>query len=114
MSDLTFLEKNQLEELFQMKSGYVLDFNNRTFQGFVADTVNRNIDDPKYHAISGSKAHRLRQFWEIEPSHVVGKLIEKLIEYARSVCIGEKSLITLDRLTSTSCERIKCAIFLGK
>lgn len=107
MADLTFLEKYHLEELFQMRSGYVLDFNNRTFQGFVADAVGKDIEDSKYQAVSGSKAHRLRKFWEIEPNHIVGKLIEKLIHRAKSIFAGDKSLIekaekVAERLVSDS------------
>ncbi len=44
MSDLTFIEKNALEKLFQMGGGYVLDFTNRTFHEFVADAVGKDID----------------------------------------------------------------------
>ena len=44
MSDLTFLEKKDLEKLFDMGSGYVLDFTDRTFQEFVADTVAKDIE----------------------------------------------------------------------
>ena len=43
MSDLSFTEKARLEKLFGMSSGYVLDFSNRTFQEFVADSVQRDI-----------------------------------------------------------------------
>ena len=39
MADLTFIERNQLERLFGMGSGYVLDFSNRTFQEIVAARI---------------------------------------------------------------------------
>lgn len=81
MSDLSLIEKNKLERLFGMSSGYVLDFSNRTLQGFVADSVARNIYDQKYNYESGSKANRLRAFWNVEPNHRVGKLIDDLLEY---------------------------------
>jgi hypothetical protein len=35
MADLTFTERQKLEQLFGMGSGYVLDFTNRTFADFV-------------------------------------------------------------------------------
>ncbi len=35
MSDLTSIEKLKLEKLFDMESGYVLDFSNRTFGNFI-------------------------------------------------------------------------------
>ncbi len=83
MSDLSFVEKNLLEKLFQMGSGYVLDFSNRTLTEFVADSTGRDIYDAKYNQASGSKANRLRAFWAEEPNHVVGKLIADLIAYCR-------------------------------
>ena len=84
MSDLTFIEKNKLEKLFQMSSGYVLDFSNRTFAEFIVESTGREIYDPRYERGSGSKANRLRAFWAVEPNHVVGKLITELLDYCRS------------------------------
>jgi len=93
MSDLTFLERNQLEKLFQMGGGYVLDFSNRTFHEFVSDAVRRDIEDPKYNYASCSKANRLRQFWKIEPNPIVGTLIRAMIDYASTVRNVDRSLI---------------------
>lgn len=92
MSDLTFLERSQLENLFGMGGGYVLDFSNRTFQEFVADSVGLDIDDPKYSYASGSKANRLRQFWKTESNHTAGRLIEALIAYSLSNDSGDEQL----------------------
>jgi len=64
MSDLTSIEKIKLEKLLEMGSGYVLDFSNRTFQKFVLENLNIDIYDEKYNYSSGSKANRLRGFWE--------------------------------------------------
>jgi Abortive infection C-terminus len=83
MADLLFIEKRKLEQLFGMSSGYVLDFSNRTFAEFFADTLRVNIFDEKYSAASGSKANRLRAFWTAEPNYRVGKLLSALIEHAR-------------------------------
>ena len=83
MANLTFLEKNKLEKLFGMGSGYVLDFSNRTFQEFIADSTGRDIFDQKYEYASGSKANRLRAFWSKEPNHVVGKLLSDLLDYCK-------------------------------
>lgn len=82
MSDLTYAEKKTLERTLDMGSGYVLNFSNRTFEEFVADSSGKNINDPKYEYRSGSKANRLRAFWDAEPNHIVGKLLEDLITYA--------------------------------
>jgi hypothetical protein len=83
MSNLTFIEKQKLEKLFEMGGGYVLDFTNRTFAEFVGESTGRDIDDAKYDYDSGSKAKRLRAFWKEEPNHLVGKLIHDLLEYCR-------------------------------
>lgn len=80
MADLTFLERTQLEHLFGMGGGYVLDFSNRTFREFIAISTGRDISDQKYNYASGSKANRLRAFWRDEPNHVVGKLLSALLD----------------------------------
>ena len=66
-----------------MGSGYVLDFSNRTFAEFVDESVRRDIYDSRYEYGSGSKANRLRGFWNIEGNNLVGKLIGDLIEYGK-------------------------------
>jgi hypothetical protein len=57
MSDLTFNEKRKIEQFLGMKTGYVLDFSDRTFREFVSDATGRNIFDEKYNYASGSKAN---------------------------------------------------------
>jgi hypothetical protein len=81
MADLTFREKRILEEFLGMGSGYVMAFSDRTFREFVVDSTGEDIDDPKYHLGSGSKANRLRAFWKDEPNQVVGKLISDILAY---------------------------------
>ncbi len=81
MADLTSLDKIKIEKLFNMESGYVMDFSNRTFQEFIASNVNRDIYDEKYNSGTGSKANRLRAFWSIESNHLTGKLLKALLEY---------------------------------
>jgi len=83
MSNLTPIEKRKLEKLFGMGSGYVITFSNRTFQEFIMDNYRIDIYDSKYEYGSGSKANRLRAFWNIEQNHLVGKLISDMLEYWR-------------------------------
>lgn len=83
MSDLNNQEKRKFERLFGMSSGYVFDFSNRTFAEFIEDTVGRNIFDDKYNYGSGSKANRLRGFWNEEPNHLTGRLLCELIAYGQ-------------------------------
>jgi len=101
MSDLTFIEKTKLERLFQMDGGYVLNFSNRTFAEFVAESTGRDIYDAKYDYASGSKANRLRAFWTQEPNYLVGKLVHDLLQYCRPAA-GDPGQ---DRLFE-ECERI--------
>ena len=67
MADLTVSEKRAFERLLGMGSGYVLHFSNRTFSEFVMDSTGREIYDSRYDYGSGSKANRLRGFWNEEP-----------------------------------------------
>ncbi len=91
MADLTNLEKRNLEKLFGMGSGYVLDFSNRTFDEFVLDSIRKSIFEEKYSVGSGSKANRLRGLWAAEPNYVVGKLLSDLIAYAAEPGIKPES-----------------------
>src|SRR5438874_2024817 len=82
MSDLTPMERVKLERLFRMHSGYVLNFTNRTFFAFVVETTRRDIDDPRYGG--GSKASRLRAFWQMEPNRVIAKLTQAMIDQTQT------------------------------
>jgi Restriction endonuclease len=66
-----------------MGGGYVLDFSNKTFQEFILENVNIDVDNDKYFYKGSSKANRLRAFWEKESNPIVGELVEHLIEYWR-------------------------------
>lgn len=78
MSDLTAIEKRKLERALGMESGYVLDFSNRTFQEFFLDTVGIDIYDSKYEYASGSKANRMRAFWDRESNYLVSQVLDVL------------------------------------
>jgi hypothetical protein len=78
MAKLKSSEKLKLESYFEMKSGYVCDFSNRTFEEFVLEHTGVEIYSDKY---SGSKATRLRAFWDKEPNYLVAKLLGEMIEY---------------------------------
>jgi len=81
MSDLTFIEKRKFEQLLGMSSGYVSNFSNRTFAELVLSSTGFNIYDSRYEYESGSKANRLRAFWEKEPNAVVGKLMSDVLDF---------------------------------
>jgi hypothetical protein len=81
MADLTYIERANIENFLGMKSGYVMDFSDRTFQEFVCETVGLDIDNEKYHYASNSKANRLRQFIKVESNYTFGKLLSAFCDY---------------------------------
>jgi hypothetical protein len=107
MSDLTSIEKLKLEKLLEMNSGYVLDFSNRTFQEFILETSNIDIYDEKYNYQSGSKANRLRAFWKQETNHIVGELLEKLLEYWKiKKLIAQRAIKPEEETLFNECQKI--------
>ena len=84
MSNLTSLEKRKLEQFLGMETGYVLNFSNRSFAEFVRDSTGHDIYDSRYDYGSGSKANRLRAFWQKEDNGVVGKLISDILDYSEA------------------------------
>ena len=64
-----------------MASGYVIDFNNRSFQDFIYTSSKKDILSDKYASKGTSKANRLREFWDTENDIIVGKLLSELLEY---------------------------------
>ncbi len=81
MARLSTNEKQVLEKLFQMGGGYVLNFSDRTMGEYFHDDVGINIYNERYNYASGSKANRMRGFWQVGNDSQVGKSISKLIEY---------------------------------
>ena len=43
MANLSYREKADLEALFEMQSGYVMDFSNNSFARFVGDVINLDV-----------------------------------------------------------------------
>jgi hypothetical protein len=82
MSTLTTLEKRVLEQVLGMGGGYVLHFSDRTFRDFFLDVVGLDVYDKKYALSSGSKANRMRAFWNLESDHRVATVLETLLKYA--------------------------------
>ena len=80
MAQLKTTEKRYFENLFNMESGYVLDFSNHEFARLINDTVGLNIYDSKYEYIGNSKAKRLRAFWALETDFIVGIVLSEMLE----------------------------------
>ncbi len=90
MAELHYKEKFLIEKLFEMPSGYVMDFSNRTFEEFIYESIRINIYDDKYFYESGSKANRLRGFFSEEPSYKVGELLTALLDYWHTKAIAKE------------------------
>lgn len=87
MADLSFNDKQILENILDMKSGYVLDFSNRSFQEIVNDATGLDIYLEKYQDKGTSKANLLRSFWAKESDQAVSKLLFAFAHYWRNVMV---------------------------
>lgn len=107
MSDLSSIERLKFEALFDMETGYVLDFSNNTFSAFTLENIGLDIFDEKYDYRSGSKANRLRKFWQEETNDVVGKLLLALLEYwlAKKQINGDE-ISSRDQTLYDECQKI--------
>lgn len=86
MANLSFIDKQLIEDVLQMGGGYVLDFSNRTFDEFMTEVIGESIY-AKYEYMS--KANLLRRFIKDYPDAYIGKMIILAINYMRS-----KNLVT--------------------
>ena len=80
MANLSYTEKEAIENLLEMKTGYVSDFSNRQFDDFMFTTCKIRIYSDKYSINGNSKACRLRAFWDIEEDLIVGKILQELVK----------------------------------
>ena len=82
MATISSKDRNLLTKYFQMDSGYVLDFSNRTFANFFEE-FEIDIEDEKYslNYSSSSKGNRMKGFWDLEDNQTVGNVLLGLIEH---------------------------------
>lgn len=78
---LKSIELEVIDEIFDMKSGYVLDFTNRTFEEFFSDELNIEIYHDKYDADGSSKAKRLRCLLKVATDQERVKILISLWKY---------------------------------
>ena len=83
MSTLEYQEKRRLEQLFNMSSGYVLGYSDRTFGNLIGDVAGIDIHADEYLSNGTSKANKFRTFWEKESDTSVGKVILELVRECR-------------------------------
>jgi hypothetical protein len=77
---LTHIEKQKLERELGMSGGVVLDFSNRTFEEFFREVVGVSIYHSRYDRGSGSKANRMRAFWDVATTEQLRLLFNGLLE----------------------------------
>ena len=75
------IEMRLLEELTGMRTGYVLDFSDKTFEEFFAAEVGINIYDDAYAEFGGSKGKRLRGFLTRAQRATIVRALAALWEY---------------------------------
>jgi hypothetical protein len=80
MPTLSNIEKQRLERALVMGGGYVLSFSNSSFYEFFRDTVGIEIGHQRYERGSGSKANRMRAFWDTAETSQILRVLETLIE----------------------------------
>lgn len=81
MANIEYIEKDCFEELFGMRTGYVLDFSNQGFQEFVFEKIHLDIY-AKYQGLS--KAKILRRIISDYDNVTVGKLLLELMRYMQA------------------------------
>ena len=70
-----------IDKVFEMESGWVLNFVNKTFAEFFREELGVNIDNPYYAQQGGSKAKRLRFFLRNADRATALKTLNTLWEY---------------------------------
>src|SRR3546814_653338 len=73
-----------VERVLDMRSGYVLDLNNREFDDFIAHEVGIDATAPRYSTDGNSKAKRLRRILHSLPAAQQAKLLRAFLEYRDS------------------------------
>ncbi len=108
MSSFRYADRLKFERLFDMDSGYVLWFSNRTFRDFFFSTLDIDIYDGSWADPSLSKANLLRAFWEKGDDVQVANVNRELLSiwYAR---VEKKS--ETDILLYQECVAINSVLF---
>ncbi|WP_432592678.1 restriction endonuclease [Stenotrophomonas maltophilia] len=74
-----------IDRVFQMESGYVLDFSDRTIAEFFLDELNIDFNDPKFAVNGSSKAKRLRTFLQSVDKGTAARALRELLQYRCSM-----------------------------
>lgn len=80
MSSMTMAEKSRLERLFNMGTGYVLNFTDGSFGSLFGD-FDVDIHASEYRTRGSSKANKLRTFWKLADDHLAGRVLVAMLDY---------------------------------
>lgn len=81
MPNIRAIDAAFVDDLFEMGSGYVLDFSDRTMSSFFAEELNVDIDDDAYRVNGNSKAKRLRCYLNKVDINTSVKTLRALWDY---------------------------------
>jgi hypothetical protein len=85
MTNIRSTDMLVIDDLFEMGSGYVLNFSDRTFAQFFAEELNVDIDDPTYAKYGTSKARRLRCFMQTVDRNTAVRTLNALWDYREAI-----------------------------
>jgi Restriction endonuclease len=85
MANIRSIDMMFLDDLFEMRGGFVLNFSDRTFTLFFAEELDIDIDDPIYAQTGGSKGKRLRCFLRTVDKASVVRTLKVLWEYREAL-----------------------------
>lgn len=85
MSNIRSIDMIFLDDIFDMGSGYVLNFSDRTFAQFFAEELNIDIDAPAYAQNGSSKAKRFRRFLQTVDNPTVVRTLKAFWEYREAL-----------------------------
>jgi len=85
MSTLTDIDKRYLEKLLGMQTGYVLDYSDATFGEFFR-RFGVDIHGERFQTYGGSKAKKMRSFWEQENDELVARVLSEMLDGYEADC----------------------------
>lgn len=91
MVSLKRSEMRVFDDAFDMHSGYVLNFSDRTMAEFFEDEFGIEIYQQKYAFNGTSKAKHLRAFIEVEDAYTVSRVARALWKYRESLPLYQRS-----------------------
>lgn len=81
MAEIKHTEMRFLDRVFDMESGYVLDFSNRTISDFFEDELGVDIYDSRYEVRGSSKANRVRCYLQTVDNSSAAQALKALWSY---------------------------------